>query len=315
MELLQLWYFREIAHSGHLSRTAEKLHIAQPSLSQMLKRLENELGLSLFDRIGKRLVLNENGIIFLKYTDRIFSALNNAKLELAEHTEKKEKQVTLCVSSASLLLPEIVKQIQKADPHIHLRIVKDPEDAEEGLPMLRLYSAAKISRKIKAKSSKTESGKAERGDDTKQILMIEPIRLLLPKSHPLAEKETLLAEDLKGEPFISLGVQSDLAQIIRTFTGEIVWEPEITTYVDSPAMMRQFLKLNLGCAFVPEYTWYRFAEDTAVLKAVHDLPMERYLIMEWDPDSYQTEAFILCKNIITDYFIKYNRRFRSTEEV
>ena len=258
MELLQLWYFREIAHSGHLSRTAEKLHIAQPSLSQMLKRLENELGISLFDRIGKRLVLNENGVIFLKYTDQIFSALNNAKLELAEHTEKKEKQVILCVSSASLLLPEIVKQIQKADPHIHLRIVKDPKDAEEGLPMLRLYSTAKFSQKIKAK----------RGDETKQILMKEPIRLLLPKSHPLTEKETLLAEDLKGEPFISLGVQSDLAQIIRTFTGEIVWEPEITTYVDSPAMMRQFLKLNLGCAFVPEYTWYRFAEDTAVLKAV-----------------------------------------------
>lgn len=300
MELLQLWYFREIAHSGHLSRTAEKLHIAQPSLSQMLKRLENELGISLFDRIGKRLVLNENGVIFLKYTDQIFSALNNAKLELAEHTEKKEKQVILCVSSASLLLPEIVKQIQKADPHIHLRIVKDPKDAEEGLPMLRLYSTAKFSQKIKAK----------RGDETKQILMKEPIRLLLPKSHPLTEKETLLAEDL-----ISLGVQSDLAQIIRIFTGEIVWEPEITTYVDSPAMMRQFLKLNLGCAFVPEYTWYRFAEDTAVLKAVHDLPMERYLIMEWDPDLYQTEAFILCKNIITDYFIKYNRRFRSIEEV
>ena len=250
-------------------------------------------------------MLNENGVIFLKYTDQIFSALNNAKLELAEHTEKKEKQVTLCVSSASLLLPEIVKQIQKADPHIHLRIVKDPKDAEEGLPMLRLYSAAKFSQKIKAK----------RGDETKQILMKEPIRLLLPKSHPLTEKETLLAEDLKGEPFISLGVQSDLAQIIRTFTGEIVWEPEITTYVDSPAMMRQFLKLNLGCAFVPEYTWYRFAEDTAVLKAVHDLPMERYLIMVWDPDLYQTEAFILCKNIITDYFIKYNRRFRSIEEV
>lgn len=102
-------------------------------------------------------MLNENGIIFLKYTDRIFSALNNAKLELAEHTEKKEKQVTLCVSSASLLLPEIVKQIQKADPHIHLRIVKDPKDAEEGLPMLRLYSAAKFSRKDQ--SEKQQSGK------------------------------------------------------------------------------------------------------------------------------------------------------------
>ena len=55
MELLQLWYFREIAHSGHLSRTAEKLHIAQPSLSQMLKRLENELGISLLTASEKGL--------------------------------------------------------------------------------------------------------------------------------------------------------------------------------------------------------------------------------------------------------------------
>lgn len=299
MELLQLWYFREIAHSGHLSRTAEKLHIAQPSLSQMLKRLENELGLLLFDRVGKRLVLNENGIIFLKYTDQIFSALSNAKLELAEHTEKKEKQVTLCVSSASLLLPEIVKQIQKADPQIRLRIVKEPDHANEGIPMLRLYSAAKLPQN----SEETE------------ILLREPIRLLLPKVHPLVEKEALLAEDLKGEPFISLGIHSDLTQIIRVFTKEITWEPEISTYVDSPAMMRQFLKLNLGCAFVPEYTWYRFADDTAVLKSVDDLPMMRYLLMEWNSKQYQTEAFHLCKNIITDYFIKYNRQFRSEAEV
>lgn len=297
MELLQLWYFREIAHSGHLSRTAEKLHIAQPSLSQMLKRLESELGVSLFDRVGKRLILNENGAIFLKYTDQIFSALDNAKLELAEHTEKKEKQVTLCVASASLLLPEIVKQIQRADCQIRLRILRKSENSEEKSPLLRLYSVAKI-------PSKSEGIR---------VLLREPIRLLLPKVHPLAKKEVLLAEDLKTEQFISLGNHSDLTQIIHTFTKENIWKPEIATYVDSPAMMRQFLKLNLGCAFVPEYTWYRFADDTAVLKTVKDLPMERYLILEWDPKQYQTEAVSLCKNIITDYFREYNQQFQSKE--
>lgn len=61
MELLQLKYFRELAQSQHLSKTAEKLHIAQPSLSQTLRRLETELDTPLFDRVGKRIVLNDYG--------------------------------------------------------------------------------------------------------------------------------------------------------------------------------------------------------------------------------------------------------------
>lgn len=295
MELLQLRYFREIAQSGHLSRTAEKLHIAQPSLSQMLRRLECELGSPLFDRIGKRLVLNENGAIFLKYTDQIFLALDNAKLELAEHTSKKEKQVSLYVSSASLHLPEIVRRIQSRDSQIRLHILKDSKNIDEQSPKLRLYSSAKVPPK--------QEGIC--------LLLREALHLLLPKSHPLAQKEYLLSEDLQNEQFISLGEHSDLTQIIHTYTQELPWTPEIVTYVDSPAMMRQFLKLNLGCAFVPEYTWWGFADDTAVLKVVKDLPMERYLILEWNPKQYQTEASNLCRNIITDYFIKYSQQFQS----
>ena len=82
MELLQLQYFRELARNGHLSKTAEALHIAQPSLSQILKRLESEIGVPLFDRVGNRIVLNDSGRIFLKYSDEIFAALDRAVQEL-----------------------------------------------------------------------------------------------------------------------------------------------------------------------------------------------------------------------------------------
>lgn len=60
MELLQLQYFRELARNGHLSRTAEALHIAQPSLSQTIKRLESEVGVPLFDRVCNRIILNDS---------------------------------------------------------------------------------------------------------------------------------------------------------------------------------------------------------------------------------------------------------------
>ena len=79
MELLQLQYFRELARNGHLSKTAEALHIAQPSLSQTLKRLESEIGVPLFDRVGNRIVLNDSGRIFLKYTDEIFAVASSKR--------------------------------------------------------------------------------------------------------------------------------------------------------------------------------------------------------------------------------------------
>lgn len=61
MELLQLQYFRELARNGHLSRTAEALHIVQPSLSQTVKRLQSEVDVLLFDRVCNRIVLNDSG--------------------------------------------------------------------------------------------------------------------------------------------------------------------------------------------------------------------------------------------------------------
>lgn len=118
MELLQLQYFRELARNGHLSRTAEALHIAQPSLSQTIKRLESEVGIPLFDRVCNRIVLNDSGRIFLKYTDQIFAALDHAALELEEIQGREEKTVTLYICSASMFLPEIVgsssRQIRKS---------------------------------------------------------------------------------------------------------------------------------------------------------------------------------------------------------
>lgn len=64
MELLQSQYFQVIARTQNISGAADELHISQPSLSQLLKRLEQEVGSPLFDRIGKRIELNACGVVF-----------------------------------------------------------------------------------------------------------------------------------------------------------------------------------------------------------------------------------------------------------
>lgn len=290
MELLQLQYFRELARSGHLSRTAEKLHIAQPSLSQMLKRLENELGTSLFNRTGKRIILNDSGKIFLKYADEIFRALDNAVLELESCQKQKQKTVALHICSASMLLPELVHRIQKAAADIRLQIFQRMEGTQEGYPSLFL----------------TSSPVCPEEDTCTRILLQENIKAAFPKEHPLAEKTKITWEDLESETFLSLAPESDLSTAVRYFCDAKGVHPNITTYVDTPAVLRDLLRLKLGIAFVPEDTWQGFASDTVVLKTVADLPMKRYLLLSWDESIYQTPAWKLCKTIITDFFQERN---------
>ena len=76
MELLQLRYFAELAYMEHLSRTAEKLMISPPSLSSTIKKLENELGVQLFDRSHQQMRLNQNGQLFYRYVQNALNSLD-----------------------------------------------------------------------------------------------------------------------------------------------------------------------------------------------------------------------------------------------
>lgn len=279
-------YFRELARSGHLSKTAEKLHVAQPSLSQMLKRLEAEIGMPLFDRVGKRIVLNDSGKIFLKYVDQIFRALENASLELKAEQKQKQETVALYICSASMCLPEIVRRIQNTGPDIRLQILQNMVSEKAMYPSLYL----------------TSSSECKNTSLFSEILLKENLKVALPKNHPLAKRETLTWEELKEEPFLSLAPESNLSVIVRHFCETKGLKLNITTYVDTPAVLRELLRMNLGVAFIPEYTWQGFAEDSIVLKSITDLHMERYLLLSWDENIYQTPAWRLCKNTIQEYF-------------
>jgi len=72
MEIRQLEYFLEVCKELHFTRAAENLNIAQPTLSQQIKSLEDEVGVPLFDRIGKKITLTEAGKILLKHSQTIF---------------------------------------------------------------------------------------------------------------------------------------------------------------------------------------------------------------------------------------------------
>lgn len=292
MELQQLMHFKIIAHTQNISQAAKQLYIAQPSLSQTLKRLENEVGLPLFDRIGKRIVLNEAGAIFLKYVDEVFNSLDNASRELKTYKEDSLTNVCISVQSASLLFPEIISEIQISYPKIKLQLLQHAK--LDFMPW----------------DLKIASDYQMKTDSSNTLLMEEPIGIVFPKKHPLASKQSLNKKDLMLYPFISLSPQCDLYNIISYYCEKEDINPINSTYVDSPNFMRNLLRMNLGIAFVPQYSWNSFYKDYLIFRKIDDLPMSRYVFLTWDENRYMTPSVNNCKQIIIDYFTKYKQKFQ-----
>lgn len=285
MELLQLKYFQVIARTQNISHAATELHIAQPSLSQTLKRLETELGTSLFDRKGKHIILNEYGRIFLKYTNKVFDALAGAAIEIDTLRHREQKNVVLYIRAASMLFPELLRKIKEADSEINLHIYQQP--ACEPLHLNELLISSAYQKPTEHNST---------------ILLEERILAAVPKGHRLSGTSQVTLQDLKSENFISLTPHHSLSSIIQHYCGERLFSPQITTCVDTPSLMRDLLRQGMGIAFVPELTWKGFASDRITMRPVSDFPMKRYITLSWNPDAYLSPALLLCREIITAYF-------------
>ncbi len=298
MELLQLQYFYQIAREQNISRAAEALHIAQPSLSQTLKRLEGELGVPLFDRCGKRIVLNSYGKIFLKYVEKILNALESASLELQAAQGRDVRSVRLCVQSASMLLPELYRCIREREKDISLYIFQNPREHVPGAQELILSS----------------SWEPPEEEGSWQLLLEERILLALPAGHPLREKETLLLQDLEGEDFLSLSESSFLTKILYHYFAQKQFQPQVTTYMENPDILWKLLNARAGLAFIPEITWRPAMPKEILLRPVQDLPMKRVLLLSWKPDSYLPPAVQGCREAIAGYFTRILRQSTPSAE-
>lgn len=288
MELLQIKYFRVIAETENISKAAQRLFIAQPSLSQTLKRLEDELGVPLFDRNGKKITLNKAGRIFLKYCDDIALSIKNAQRELDELKGMETVDVNIEVRSASLLIPDIIKKIREKDSHIM------PHIYQSGCSGADLIIYSDISE---------HSG-------TSELLMREPLGIVITESHPLARKSEICRRDLEQCSFISLSPECSLYKIISHFCENASFQPKISTYVDSPALMRELLKMDIGTAFVPKYTWAKLFGGGMIFRYVSDMPMERFVHLGANEKKYRSAAAKSCHDTIFGYFSEYARQFQ-----
>jgi DNA-binding transcriptional LysR family regulator len=125
MELQQLKYFREVAKREHVTRAAEKLFVSQSAISRAVSQLEEELGISLFYRQGRAVVLSRYGRVFLEHVTQALSILENGKRLLSEQTGKESGSVSLGFlhSLGIEMVPRLIKEYCRKHPKIQFTLL------------------------------------------------------------------------------------------------------------------------------------------------------------------------------------------------
>lgn len=286
MEWNQLQKFLAVAKAENISKAAELLDTSQPSLSQTIKRLEEELGYELFVREGKRIRLNESGKVMMQTVIQMDELMQNTRLRLEELNGMKHPAVSIHIGTASTLLPNLLLYLRERNPniqyHIHQWKAENP-DVEDDIQIL----AGPIGN--------------PRNDE---ILLIEEILLALPANHSLLKKEKILLSDLTQEEFINLNEHWELGREITREMNRRLFTPKMTMLVDNPNMMRELLKYHLGIAFVPSVSWHDFAGEEIIIRPVEDFELKRAIYLRTKPRKYLTREQKECILGIKEFFVK-----------
>jgi len=186
MEMHQLRYVVAVARAGNFSRAAEQCHVSQPSLSQQIQKLEEELGERLFDRMKREAKLTPHGEAFLPRALKILEEVDVAKREALDAHRLLRGRVILGVlpTIAPYLLPAVLVDFAKKFPGVEIVIHEDTT-----AQLLKLANAYEID--FAVASRPIQDPRMEVKD-----LFAEELRLALPPRHPLTRKRTVRLADL-----------------------------------------------------------------------------------------------------------------------
>lgn len=249
MDLKQLRYFVQVAESGNFSRAAEVLRIAQPSLSQQVRNLEEELGFELLVRHARGVTPTELGRRFCDRARRILEEADSAKADLRSLAESPSGRISvgLPTSAARGLAPDLYAAFAKRLPNVDLRVVEAMSGyLDELIQAGRLDVALLYDHKAFENVAWTE-------------MMVEELLLFVPKGHPLAARGEIAFAKIFDLPLILPGRPNVLRTVIEQLAARHDLTPRAVDCDSLPAIAKM---ISAG-GFVGVMPHFAFADELA----------------------------------------------------
>ncbi len=282
MELRQLNYFVAVAKAKSYTKAAEQLHVSQPTLSKMVRLLEEELGVTLFDRGGsKQIRLTDAGGVLLRSAQGILASLDDLTTELDDLADLRRGDLLLGLPPmiGGRYFPPILEHFHAKYPNINIKLIEqggkrieaavESGDLDVGIVILPVENEASF---------------------TILPFFEDRLRVVLHAGHPLATRASVALRELSEEPFILFGEQFTLHHLIRAACADEGFTPEIALETSQWDFMTGMVAARFGVAFLPENVCEKIDDPDVRTVPLGSPELQWRLAMIWRKDHYLSYA-------------------------
>ncbi|SDY87830.1 LysR family transcriptional regulator [Pseudomonas sp. NFIX28] len=258
MTLRQIRHFIAVAETGSISAAAQAVFISQSTLTLAIQQLEQEIGVSLFNRHAKGMILTHQGHQFLRQAHLILATVDNAKRSLQQSTDQVAGQLIVGVTSlvAGYYLADLLTRFQRAYPNVAIRVMEDERPYIEHLLVSGEIDVGVL----------ILSNLEDRHALQTEVLTHSPHRLWLPAQHALLEHDSISLADVAREPLIQLNVDEMDRNAQRLWSGAGL-QPRITLRTASTEAVRSLVAAGLGVSIQPDMTYRPWSLEGDIIEA------------------------------------------------
>lgn len=290
MEWQQLEYFQMLAKIQHMTKAAEKLSISQPALSRSIARLEDELGVPLFERQGRSIHLNRYGELFEHRVEAILAEYQKALKEIQQLIDPNHGEVSLGFlhTLGTNIVPDIIRQFHKKHPDIHFSLNQNFTHLQ-----LRELLSGELDLCLMAE---VDVPKPIRW----QELWRDELYVIVPSDHPFAKRTSIAIHELKNESFVMLKPGYALRIQADDIFEKAKFTPKITFEGDEVSTVAGFIMAGLGVSILPN--GLEINQQGISKLHITGIQAERVIGMAWSEGRYLSPAAQTFQKFIRDYF-------------
>ncbi|MEF3304003.1 LysR family transcriptional regulator [Paenibacillus sp. GYB003] len=295
MELLQLHYFRTVAAMEHMTKAAQQLRIAQPALSKTIARLEEDVGVPLFDRNGRHIRLNTYGKAFLQKVEAALDLLEEGKKEANELAGLEHGSIHLATSTLELLSEPLGAFLERR-PDVDFRITQSSADE-----MAALLAAGDVDLCFTVLPIE--------GPDYRSVSVLqEDVYLAVPPGHRLAGRRSARLYEVANDPFIGYKEGLLFQPMNDSFLREAGFAPKFVCRVDEPSAIARLVRAGLGVALVGGCG--KNAGVPLNLLRIEEPVCRRNFRLVWNGKRYLSKAAVHFRDFLADYFAAAQQKGR-----
>lgn len=290
MEWQQLKYFQTVANLQHISKAAKVLSITQPALSRAILRLEKELGVPLFERQKRTIILSQYGRLFLNHVNKMILEFEEGKQEIQDLLDPEHGTVSIGFlhTLGTHFVPDLIRFFREKHPNIKFQLHQNNsklliEQLEAGEIDLcfNTYRETKL--------------------DVKWVrLLNEELYLITPKNHPLAKSKGITLNQIADEPLICFKKNYVLRMITDQLCNDAGFVPKVVFEGEEVSTISGLVAAGLGVAIVPALKEF---DNSKILQIRIKSPKcERIIQLAWIKGKYISPATQLFRQFVMEYF-------------